>query len=106
MNRPEPRRRIDFERVNAVALANAEVVMRGLCPDGRREGGEWVAKNPRRPDCALGAFKVNLRTGKWSDFARGDKGGDLVSLAAYVAGVGQREAAIRLGESLGVDPFV
>ena len=34
------------------------------------------------------------------------RGGDLVSLAAYVTGLSQRDAAIRLAESLGVDPFV
>lgn len=103
----QPRQpRVDFERVGAAALANAAAVIRGLLPDGRREGPEWVALNPQRPDRRLGSFKVNLSSGKWADFATGDKGGDLVSLAAYVGGVGQREAAIRLGHSLGVNPFV
>lgn len=97
---------VDFDRVNAAALRNADAVLRGLLPDGRREGAEWVACNPRRPDRKPGSFKINLNTGKWGDFATPDKGGDLVSLAAYVAGVSQREAAIRLAESLGVDPFV
>ena len=30
-----------------------------------------------------GSFKVNLDTGRWADFATGDKGGDLVALYAY-----------------------
>jgi len=97
--------RIDFDLVNAAALRNADAVVRGLLPDGRREGAEWVARNPLRPDRKAGSFKINLNTGKWGDFATGDKGGDLVSLAAYVTGLGQREAAIRLAESLSVDPF-
>lgn len=97
--------RIDFGRVNAAALRNADAVVRGLLPDGRRDGAEWVARNPRRPDRRLGSFKVNLLTGKWGDFARDDRGGDLVSLAAFVADLGQREAAIRLAESLGVNPY-
>ncbi len=97
--------RIDFGRVNAAALAHAERVVRGLLPDGRRDGAEWVARNPLRQDRRPGSFKVNVRTGKWGDFATGDRGGDLVSLAAYVAGVSQREAAIRLGETLGVNPY-
>lgn len=99
-------RRIDFERINQVALSNAEGVVRAFLPDGRREGPEWVARNPVRTDKKLGSFKVNLRTGRWGDFATGDRGGDLVSLAAYVAGLPQREAAIRLAERLGVDPYV
>lgn len=96
---------IDFGRVNDAALRNAHAVVCGLLPDGRREGHEWVARNPMRPDKKPGSFKINLTTGKWGDFANGDRGGDLVSLAAYVAGLPQREAAIRLAESLGVDPF-
>lgn len=97
--------RIDFDRVNAAALSSSDAVVRGLLPDGRREGHEWVARNPLRPDRKPGSFKINLQTGKWGDFATGDRGGDLVSLAAYVAGLPQREAAIRLADSLGVDPF-
>lgn len=97
--------RIDFERVNAAALRNSDAVVRGLLPDGRRDGAEWVARNPLRNDRKPGSFKVNLLTGKWSDFATNDRGGDLVSLAAFVASLPQREAAIRLAESLGVDPF-
>ncbi len=45
---------------------------------------------------------MNLQTGKWGDFATGDYGGDLVSLAAYLAGVGQGEAARQLADMLGV----
>ena len=98
-------RRVDFEGVNAAALRNCEAVVMGLLPDGRREGFEWVARNPHRADKRLGSLKVNLSTCKWADFASTDRGGDAVSLAAFVSGFPQREAAIRLAESLGVDPF-
>lgn len=97
--------RISFARVNAAALRQSEAVVRGLLPEGRRDGTEWVARNPRRSDRRLGSFKINLTSGRWGDFATGDAGGDLVSLAAFVAGLGQREAAIRLAESLGINPF-
>lgn len=96
---------IDFARVNAAALRNSDAVVTGLLPDGRRDGQEWVARNPRRADRKLGSFKINLTTGRWGDFASGDAGGDLVSLAAFVAGLNQRDAAIRLAESLGINPF-
>ena len=96
---------IDFDRVKAAALRNSLAVVSALLPDGSKSGQEWTARNPLRPDHRPGSFRVNLVTGKWSDFATGDKGGDLVSLAAYVGSLSQREAAIRLAESLGVDPF-
>ena len=97
--------RIDFGRVNGAALARAVAVVRGLLPEGRMEGPEYVARNPLRPDRRLGSFKVNISTGRWADFATGDGGGDLVSLAAFVSGLPQREAAIRLAESIGVSPW-
>jgi hypothetical protein len=97
--------RIDFDRVSAAALHASDAVVKGLLPDGHREGAEWVARNPARSDHKPGSFKVNLTTGKWADFASGDRGGDLVSLAALVTGLSQRDAAIRLAESLRVDPY-
>lgn len=97
--------RIDFDRINRSALARAGAVVRGLLPEGRMEGHEYVARNPLRPDRRLGSFKVNVSTGRWADFATGDGGGDLVSLAAFVSGLPQREAAIRLAESMGVSPW-
>ena len=45
---------------------------------------------------------MNLRTGRWADFATGDRGGDPVSLAAYLHGLGQYKAARKLAEMLGV----
>lgn len=99
-------RRIDFEKVAMAALGRAETVVRALLPDGRREGAEWLARNPRRDDRKPGSFKINLNTGRWGDFATGATGGDLVSLAAFVTKLNQREAAIRLANSLSVNPFV
>ena len=97
--------RLDFGRINRAALANANAVVRGLLPEGRMEGHEYVARNPLRPDRRLGSFKVNISTGRWADFATGDGGGDMVSLAAFVSGLPQRQAAIRLAESMGVSPW-
>ena len=65
-------------------------------------GSEYVALNPTRADRRPGSFKVNIRTGRWADFSTGDKGGDPISLAAYLAGTGQAEAARNLAEMLGM----
>jgi hypothetical protein len=69
-------------------------------------GSEWVARNPRRNDQNPGSFKVNLRTGCWADFATADRGGDPVSLVAYLDGVSQGEAARRITRFLGLSTGV
>jgi hypothetical protein len=46
---------------------------------------------------------VNIATGRWSDFATGERGGDPVSFAAAIWKVPQTEAARRLAELLGME---
>lgn len=98
-------RRIAFSAIADAALSHAETLAARWLPDGRREGNEWVARNPRRADRKLGSFKVNLRTGRWADFATGDGGRDLVSLAAFVCNLSQSEAALNTAEMLGVPAY-
>ena len=93
---------LSFDEVNRAALGALPEILDRWLPDGRRQGHEYVARNPRRQDRRPGSFKVNMRTGKWSDFATGDRGGDPVSLAAYLHGLTQAEAARRLADMLGV----
>jgi hypothetical protein len=97
--------RIAFARIAATALRHADIVVRRWLPDGRREGHEWIARNPTRNDRRLGSFKVNLARGSWADFATDDRGGDLISLAAFVHRLRQADAALRVAEMLGVDPY-
>jgi hypothetical protein len=97
------RRSIDFDRINAEALASLEAVCRRLLPNGRRAGHEYLALNPRRGDRHLGSFKINLRTGRWADFASSDKGSDPVSLVAFIEDCKQGEAALKLARMLGLD---
>ena len=105
MTRTTAPRRIAFRRIADAALARAPEIVGRWLPDGRREGAEWVAKNPTRADHRPGSFKVNLRTGRWGDFSSGDKGGDLVALAAFVFRLDMGEAARRVAEMVGVDPY-
>ncbi|CAH1653455.1 conserved hypothetical protein [Hyphomicrobiales bacterium] len=93
---------IDFARINSAAIAALPSILVRWLPDGHREGHEWVARNPCRADRRPGSFRVNMNTGKWADFATGDAGGDPISLAAYLAGTGQAEAARALADMLGV----
>jgi len=98
-------RRINFAGIAHLALGHADTLVRRWLPDGRREGPEWVALNPRRDDHRKGSFKVNLRTGKWSDFATGDAGRDLISLASYLHNLNQAEAARKIAAAIGIDPY-
>jgi hypothetical protein len=95
-------RRVDFKQIADAALANAETIVYRWCPDGKRAGNEWIARNPRRSDNKLGSFKINLQTGAWADFADGARGGDLISLAAYLFGTSQKEAAVNTAKMLGL----
>jgi hypothetical protein len=94
----------DFEKINAVALRALPALLHRWLPNGRQTGSEYVARNPRRADRHAGSFKVNVHTGRWGDFAVGVGGGDVVSLAAYLGGIGQAEAARELSRALGIEP--
>jgi len=88
--------------VNRAAMSALPSLLRRWLPDGKQVGREYEACNPRRADNRPGSFRINTATGKWSDFATGDKGGDVVSLAAFLSGTGQVEAARNLATMLGV----
>ncbi|MFM9863333.1 MAG: hypothetical protein ACKVRO_06975 [Micropepsaceae bacterium] len=95
---------VDFHRINAVALTNLEPILARWLPNGRRRFREYTARNPTRNDRTAGSFRINLTTGRWADFATGDKGGDVISLAAYLHRLNQREAAKHLAVMLNIDP--
>jgi hypothetical protein len=94
--RGRARSSIDFRAINLAAMTILPALAARWLPSGKRCGVEWVALNPTRPDRRPGSFKVNLRTGLWADFATGQRGGDIISLAAYLSGISQVEAARRL----------
>jgi hypothetical protein len=96
------RGRLDFPAISRAALASLPALLRRWLPDGRLVGREYEARNPTRADRRPGSFRVNVSTGKWADFATGDVGGDVVSLAAYLSGTGQAEAACALADMLGL----
>lgn len=92
----------DFKQINAAAISSIESILSHWLPGGKRNGHEYQAINPTRSDSKLGSFSINCNTGAWSDFATGDKGGDLVALVAYLEGMKQSDAAKRLAEFMGM----
>ena len=95
---------VDFDAINQAALTHIHALVRQWCPDGKRCGREYVALNPTRADLHPGSFSVNLVSGAWADFSTGDRGGDVVSLAAYLFHTSQAAAARALAVALGVRP--
>ncbi len=87
--------RIDFQAIAAAALVSAERLVPNWLPQGHKNGTEWKSINPTRSDNKAGSFSVNLNSGQWADFATDDKGGDLISLYAYLFEGGDNGKAAR-----------
>lgn len=95
-------RRVDFKSVAATARPHLPTILARWLPGGRKEGHEYIVRNPRRGDSKPGSFSINMQTGAWGDFATGDKGGDVISLAAYLFGLSQLDAARKVAAMLGI----
>ena len=93
---------VNFALINSLCLDRWSTLLARWLPDGKQVGSEWVALNPTRNDRRVGSFKVCTASGLWADFATGDRGGDPVSLYAYINGLKQVEAAKALQAELGI----
>lgn len=94
--------RVNFADVKAATLRSLDFIIPRLLPGGKRVGDEWVVRNPTRNDSKPGSFSVNMKTGVWSDFAIGDKGGDTIDLYVYINGGSNIQAKDALADMLGV----
>jgi len=92
--------RIDFKSIAREALDRCPSLLMDLLPGGRLQGLEYVVKNPTRGDRRPGSFSINIGSGRWCDFATGERGGDLISLVAYIKVLSQYEAALVLAKKL------
>lgn len=90
----------DFDSVNRAARPVLHAICQRLLPGGKVMNSEYVVRNPLRADRSPGSFKINLRSGRWADFACDARGGDVVSLVAYIERVNQGKAARLLAQML------
>lgn len=96
-------KRLPFAEVNAAALAALPRVLDWAGVRHQHAGHEVQMINPTRGnDDGYGSFSINSHTGVWGEFATGDKGGDVVSLVAYIKQYGQGEACKDLARLLGI----
>ncbi len=93
----------DFKSLNNALPIND--LIRKWLSEGKQRGNEWISCNPTRSDKTAGSFSINLITGQWGDFATGDKGGDLISLYAYLNRLTNGEAYKELNELYGNSPI-
>jgi len=91
---------LDFRGLADRLLADAENLLGQWLPNGRRQGIEYKAGSVGGE--AGGSLSVNLRTGRWADFATGERGGDLIDLYAAIHGLELGEAYRELDGSPGV----
>ncbi len=90
-----------FETVKAALRPRLETVLRDLLPGGRVQGREYVCGS-----LAGGpgdSCKTNVKTGVGSDFATGEKWGDVIALTALAMHCGQEEAALFLADEYHID---
>ena len=93
---------LPFKSVNCEALCRAKTLLPDWLPGGGWQGSEWVALNPKRKDTKAGSLSINGITGVWKDFASGEGGGDVISLYAWLHGVGHGEACKLLAADFGI----
>lgn len=88
--------KIDFDGINAAALASLESLLHEWLPQGHREGHEFkvgsLAGEPGR------SLSVNTRTGVWKDFSSDAGGSDPISLLAAIRSCGMKDAAVEIGK--------
>jgi hypothetical protein len=90
---------INFEAIGRAALPHLEAICRRWLPGGVRVGREWTCGSLSGE--AGTSCKVNLQSGRWADFATGQRGGDIISLAAAIHHLTQGQAARRVARMLG-----
>ena len=85
---------VNFPRIAARLLAQADALLPQWLPGGRWRGREWVCADlngGKGESCS-----TNRETGMGSDFATGVVWGDLIALYAAIHGLSQPEAAFEL----------
>lgn len=91
---------IDFGRIAAAALQQADTLVERWLPGGKRVGHEWQCGSLSGD--AGSSCSVNLNTGAWADFATRERGIDLISLYGAVYQLRNGPAARELAEQLGM----
>ena len=96
---------VAFNRINSEALARLPEFSPAGYPMAGGKGGNGRHGTRAAQTVAQAASGLISIPAVRADFATNDRGGDAVSLAAYLGGISQIEAAVHLAEMMGVDPY-
>ncbi|TFF58294.1 virulence protein E [Comamonas sp. A23] len=97
----EPLPPIQFGALAAALLPMAETLLLKWLEHGRRERNEWVCGSLAGE--AGNSCSINIKTGKWKDFATGEEGHDLLSLYAAIHDLSMAKAAVQLAREEGLE---
>ena len=75
---------VNFEKLKQQYKQYPIETLKRLVGNGKIEGSDYVALNPRRSDKKAGSFRINIASGKFHDFATGDSGSSIIDLTAFV----------------------
>lgn len=75
---------VNFEKLKQQYKQYPIETLKRLLGNGKTEGGDYVALNPRRSDKKTGSFRIDIASGKFHDFATGDRGSSIIDLTAFV----------------------
>lgn len=93
---------LDFDAINAAALAALDALLRDAYPNGRAEGGEYLIGDWRGSPGK--SCRINIAKGQGKDFASGEAAGDPIGIWALACHGGDRVAAARdLAGRFGLD---
>ena len=88
--------KLNIKQIAESLAPSQETILTQICPGGTIHGKEYqagsISGGPGK------SFSFNLVTGKWADFATGEKGGDIIALYAAVNRINNAEAARTLQE--------
>jgi hypothetical protein len=91
---------VDYWRVHCFALDRLDELLGIILPDGDViDGSAWRGRH----DARCNWITVSLIGGQWSDQKAMKRGRDVISLCSHVYGMKPRQAAIGLGQWLGIE---
>lgn len=92
----------EIQRIAEAAKGHGQAILERWLPGGKRQGKEYVVRNPNRDDAHLGSLSIEIASGKGGDFATGETFGDYVGLVAFTEKSSMSEAAEALSGFLGM----